>query len=183
MLFRSSPPGHQEIEIGLVRLYRATKNKDYLKLAKFFLDIRGNKDRIGYKDYISIMTNPDYILPLYGEDRLQNNQTHARVIEQEEAVGHAVRATYMYSGMADIAAITGDKEYINALDKIWENVVSKKLYITGGIGNEADGEAFGKEYELTNLDAYNETCAAIANVFWNHRMFLLHGDAKYIDVL
>ena len=178
-----SPPGHQEIEIGLIRLYRATKNKDYLKLAKFFLDIRGNKDRKGYKDYISIMSNPGQLLPLSGEIKLQFNQTHARVIEQEEAVGHAVRAAYMYSAMADVAALTGDKEYINAIDKIWDNVVSKKLYITGGIGNEADGEAFGKEYELTNLHAYNETCASIANVFWNHRMFLLHGDAKYIDVL
>lgn len=178
-----SPPGHQEIEIGLVRLYRATKNKDFLKLAKFFLDIRGKKDRIGYKKYINFMKNPRFILPLSGKDKLQYNQTHARVIEQKEAVGHAVRGTYMYSGMADVAALTGHKDYIHALNQIWENVVFKKLYITGGIGNEIEGEAYGNEYELPNLDAYNETCAAIANVFWNHRMFLLHGDAKYIDVL
>lgn len=178
-----SPPGHQEIEIGLVRLYRATKNREFLKLAKFFLDIRGRKDRIGYEKYINFMKNSSFILPLSGKDRLQYNQTHARVIEQEEAVGHAVRATYMYSGMADVAALTGDNDYIEALNRIWEDVVFKKLYITGGIGNEIEGEAFGKEYELTNFDAYNETCAAIANVFWNHRMFLLHGDAKYIDVL
>ena len=178
-----SPPGHQEIEIGLARLYRATKNEDFLKLAKFFLDIRGKKDRIGYEAYINFMLDPNSILPLSGNDRLKYNQTHARVIEQKEAVGHAVRATYMYSGMADVAAFTGDKDYIQALDQIWQDVVSKKLYITGGIGNDASGEAFGEEYELTNFDAYNETCAAIANVFWNHRMFLLHGDAKYIDVL
>ena len=178
-----SPPGHQEIEIGLVRLYRATKNKDFLKLAKFFLDIRGNKDRKGYKKYINFMKNPSFILPFSGKDKLQYNQTHARVIEQDEAVGHAVRGTYLYSGMADVAALTGDTDYIHALNRIWENVVFKKLYITGGIGNETEGEAFGNEYELPNLDAYNETCAAIANVFWNHRMFLLHGDAKYIDVL
>ena len=178
-----SPPGHQEIEIGLVRLYRATKNKNFLKLAKFFLDIRGKKDRIGYEKYINFMKNPSFILPLSGKDKLQYNQTHARVIEQEEAVGHAVRGTYMYSGMADVAALTGDKDYMEALNQIWENVVFKKLYITGGIGNEIEGEAYGNEYELPNLNAYNETCAAIANVFWNHRMFLLHGNAKYIDVL
>jgi len=178
-----SPPGHQEIEIGLVRLYRATKNKDFLKLAKFFLDIRGKKDRKGYEKYKNFMKNPSFILPLSGKDKFQYNQTHARVIEQKEAVGHAVRGTYMYSGMADIAALTGDKDYIHALNQIWDNVVFKKLYITGGIGNEIEGEAYGNEYELPNLDAYNETCAAIANVFWNHRMFLLHGDAKYIDVL
>jgi DUF1680 family protein len=98
-------------------------------------------------------------------------------------VGHAVRAGYMYSGMADVAALTGDKNYIKAIDKIWDNVVSKKLYITGGIGARSEGEAFGNNYELPNLEAYNETCAAVANMFWNHRLFLLHGDAKYIDVL
>jgi hypothetical protein len=105
------------------------------------------------------------------------------VVEQTEAVGHAVRATYMYSGMADVAALTGDLNYIHAIDKIWENVVSKKLYVTGGIGSCHEGEAFGANYELPNATAYNETCAAIGNVFWNHRLFLLHGDAKYIDVL
>ncbi|MHA1255421.1 MAG: glycoside hydrolase family 127 protein, partial [Promethearchaeota archaeon] len=123
------------------------------------------------------------IFPYGGKTRLQSNQTHARVFEQEEAVGHAVRAAYMYSGMADVAALTGDEDYIKALNLIWENVVSKKLYITGGIGNKGEGEAFGEEYKLPNHDAYCETCAAIANVFWNHRLFLLHGDAKYIDVM
>jgi DUF1680 family protein len=178
-----SPPGHQEIEIGLVCLYRATENEDFLKLAKFFLDIRGKKDRIGYDNYLKNYVTSKTLFPYGGKDKLQYNQTHARVFEQEEAVGHAVRATYMYSGMADVAALTGDKDYVKALNLIWENVVSKKLYITGGIGNEGEGEAFGNEYELPNLDAYCETCAAIANVFWNHRLFLLHGDAKYIDVL
>ena len=178
-----SPPGHQEIEIGLVCLYRETKNEEFLKLAKFFLDIRGKKDRIGYDNYLKNYVNSEIIFPYGGKTRLQSNQTHARVFEQEEAVGHAVRATYMYSGMADVAALTGDKDYIKALNQIWENVVSKKLYITGGIGNKGEGEAFGEEYNLPNLDAYCETCAAIANVFWNHRLFLLHGDAKYIDVM
>jgi DUF1680 family protein len=165
---RHNPPGHQEIEIGLAKLYRVTGDERYLKLAKFFLDQRGK--------YIGREPYDEYISAEYTQD-------HKPVIEQDEAVGHAVRAGYMYSGMADVAALTGDKNYINAIDKIWDNVVSKKLYITGGIGARGEGEAFGDNYELPNLEAYNETCAAIANMFWNHRLFLLHGDAKYIDVL
>ncbi len=165
---RHNPPGHQEIEIGLVKLYRVTGDERYLKLARFFLDQRGRE--IGRKLYTDLFP-ADY------------TQDHKPVIEQDEAVGHAVRAGYMYSAMADVAALTGDKNYLKAIDKIWKNVVSKKLYITGGIGARSDGEAFGDDYELPNLTAYNETCAAIANMMWNHRMFLLHGDAKYIDVL
>jgi DUF1680 family protein len=105
------------------------------------------------------------------------------VIDQTEAVGHAVRATYMYSGMADVAALTNDTSYVKAIDAIWENVAGKKLYITGGIGSTGSGEAFGRNYELPNMTAYNETCAAVGNDFWNHRLFLLHADAKYIDVM
>ncbi len=164
-------PGHQEIEMGLVKLYRVTADEKYLKLAKYFLDQRGNVD--GHKLYV------------YGEDG--NNkvytQDHKPVTEQFEALGHAVRAVYMYSGMADIAALTNDRKYNLAIDKLWNNVVSKKLYITGGIGSMHAGEAFGKNYHLPNLSAYNETCAAVANMLWNQRMFLLNGDAKYIDVL
>ena len=106
-----------------------------------------------------------------------------RLVEQTEAVGHAVRATYMYSGMADVAALTGDPSYVNAIDKIWDNVSGKKLYITGGIGARRKGEAFGDNYELPNLTAYNETCAAIGADYWNHRLFLLHADGRYIDVM
>jgi DUF1680 family protein len=156
-------PGHEEIEIGLVKLYRATGNEKYLKLAKFFLDERGRAH--GRK--------------LYGE----YCQDHKPVVEQDAAVGHAVRAGYLYSGMADVAAATGDPDYVKALDKIWQDVVSKKLYVIGGIGARHGGESFGADYELPNKTAYCETCAAIANALWNHRMFLLHGDAKYIDVL
>jgi len=156
----TEPPGHQEIEIGLVKLYRATGNIRYLDQARFFLEQRGRHER-----------------------RSRYNQTHAPVLEQDEAVGHAVRANYMYAGMADIAALTGDQQYSDAIDRIWENVVAKKLYITGGTGATGSGEAYGKNYELPNRTAYCETCAAIANVYWNHRMFLLHGDAKYIDVM
>lgn len=156
-------PGHQEVEIGLVKLYRATGKERYLKLAKFFLDERGNTK--GHK--------------LFGP----YNQDHKPVIEQSEAVGHAVRAGYMYSGMADVAALTGDADYIRAMERIWENVVSKKQHLTGGVGARHKGESFGDNYELPNKTAYNETCAAIANAMWNHRLFLLGGDAKYIDVL
>lgn len=153
-------PGHQIAEMALVKLYMATGDKKYLDQAKFFLDTRGYTSR---KDAYS--------------------QAHKPVVEQDEAVGHAVRAVYMYSGMADVAAITGDSSYIKAIDKIWDNIVSKKIYITGGIGARHAGEAFGNNYELPNLSAYCETCAAIGNVYMNYRLFLLHEDAKYFDVL
>jgi len=158
-----STSGHEEIEIGLCKLYRATGERRYLDLAKFFIDMRGRKD----------------LRKLYGA----YNQDHLPVIEQDEAVGHAVRAGYLYAGMADVAALTGDRSYIDAIGRLWENVVSKKLHLSGGIGARHAGEAFGDNYELPNESAYLETCAAIANALWNQRMFLLHGDAKYIDVL
>ena len=158
---RNIASGHQEIEIGLTKLYRVTGEKKYLDLAKFLLDQRGKGEKSG---------------STYTQD-------HLPVIDQTEAVGHAVRATYMYSAMADIAALTGDSAYIDAIDRIWDDVVTGKIYITGGIGSRRSGEAYGDKYELPNLTAYNETCAAIANIFWNQRMFLLHGDSKYIDVL
>jgi DUF1680 family protein len=167
-------PGHQEIEIGLVKLYRVTGDEKYLKLAKFFLDERGPEKH-------NKMFSDSSPFSIYNKDWYL--QAHKPVIEQNEAVGHAVRATYMYSGMADVAALTGDEAYIKAIDKIWDNVVSRKLYVTGGIGSRHEGEAFGDDYELPNATSYNESCAAIGNIFWNHRLFLLHGDAKYIDVL
>ena len=111
------------------------------------------------------------------------NQADIPVIDQTEAEGHAVRATYMYSGMADVAAMTGDKNYIKAIDAIWEDVVGKKMYITGGIGAIGAIEGFGPDYDLPNMSAYNETCASVGSVFWNQRLFLLHGDSKYVDVL
>lgn len=155
-------PGHQEIEIGLVKLYRVTGEKRYLDLARFFLDVRGTGDVHEKKTY---------------------NQSHKPVVEQTEAVGHSVRGAYMWTGMADVAALTGDQAYVNAITKIWEDVVYKKLYITGGIGAEGGHEGFGGPYELPNGRAYCETCAAIANCFWNYRMFLMTGDSKFIDVL
>jgi hypothetical protein len=113
---------------------------------------------------------------------VEYSQAHLPVTEQVEAVGHAVRANYMYSAMADVAALTGDSAYLEAIGRIWDNVAEKKLSITGGVGASRNGEAYGENYDLPN-HPYNETCAAIANVYWNHRMFLLHGDSKYMDVL
>jgi len=152
--------GHQIAEMALCKLYVLTGEKRYLDLAKFLLDKRG-----------------------YTERKEEYSQSHKPVVQQDEAVGHAVRATYMYTGMADVAALTGDTAYIHAVDRIWSNIVNKKLYITGGIGATGNGEAFGKNYELPNMSAYCETCAAIGNVYMNYRLFLLHGDAKYFDVL
>ena len=153
-------PGHQIAEMALCRLYLATGEKKYLDQARFFLDYRGKtKIRDAY------------------------SQSHRPVLEQDEAVGHAVRAAYMYAGMADVAALTGDLSYVQAIDNIWDNITSKKLYITGGIGATSAGEAFGANYELPNATSYCETCAAIGHVYVNHRMFLLHGDSKYYDVL
>jgi len=156
-------PGHEITEMGLVKLYRVTGDVRYLSLARFMIDMRG----------------PD---GTEGAGR-KYNQSHVKVVDQDEAVGHAVRATYLYSGVADVAALTGDEAYVRALDRIWGDVVGKKLYLTGGIGATSSGEAFGLAYELPNLSAYNETCAAIGNDYWNHRLFLLKGDGRYIDVM
>ena len=168
------PPGHEEIELALCKLYRATGEGRYLALAKTFLDLRGRKD-------LRHTWNADL-------------QDHLPVVEQTEAFGHAVRAGYLYCGMADVAALAGDQSYMKAIDAIWENVVSRKLHLNGGIGarrsvryaNKSLGgaaEAFGDDYDLPNEEAYLETCAAIANTLWNQRMFLMHGDAKYVDVM
>ncbi|MGH7942255.1 MAG: glycoside hydrolase family 127 protein [Limisphaerales bacterium] len=152
-------PGHEIVAMGLCKLYRATGDERYLKLAKYFIDVRGSYP--GGDDY---------------------HQSRIPPVKQTEAVGHAVRAGYLYSGMADVAALTGDADYVRAIDTIWLNVVTKKLYLTGGIGAVPRIEGFGPDYYLPNDTAYCETCAAVANDFWNERLFLLHGDAKYMDV-
>jgi len=152
-------PGHEIVEMGLVKLYRVTGDRRYLDLARYFIEVRGT--RPGGDDY---------------------HQSRIRPVDQTNAVGHAVRAGYLYSGMADVAALTGDENFISAIDTIWNNVIGAKLYLTGGIGSVGRIEGFGTNYDLPNLTAYNETCAAVANDFWNERLFLLHGDAKYVDV-
>jgi hypothetical protein len=163
-------PGHEIVEMGLVKLYRIAGKQEYLSTAKFFIDERGR-----YKGYDSS-----------SKDSWKNGsywQDNKPVVKMEEAEGHAVRAGYLYSAVADVAALTGDDALLKAVDKIWTNVVEKKMYVQGGVGAIGDGERYGDNYELPNSTAYNETCAAIANVYWNQRMFLLHGDSKYIDLL
>ncbi|MDR2811291.1 MAG: glycoside hydrolase family 127 protein [Tannerellaceae bacterium] len=156
-------PGHEIVETGLVKLYHATKNEDYLKLSRKFLDLRGNSAR--------------------RQIRGPYSQDHLPVTEQDEVVGHAVRAVYLYAGMTDIAAIYADSAYRKAVHTLWENMVEKKMYLTGGLGARHAGEAFGDNYELPNLTAYSETCAAIGGVYWDERLFRLTGESRYYDVL
>jgi uncharacterized protein len=151
-------PGHQVVEMGLAKLFRITGDQRWLELARIFLEARGRSG--GGTEY---------------------SQDHLPVTRQREAVGHAVRANYLYSGMADVAALKGDRQYLEAITAIWENVVGKKLHLTGGCGARGAGEAYGDNYELPHR-CYNETCAAIAFLFWNHRMFLMTGDGKFMDV-
>lgn len=159
-------PGHEEIELALVKLYQATGNKLYMDMAKKFIDIRG----VTYKPNGRGILSYDYA------------QQYKPVREQREAVGHAVRATYLYSGMADVAAMTGDKTMDEALNAIWHDIVDKKMHITGGLGAVPGIEGFGPAYQLPNKNTYDETCAAVGNVFFNYRMYLMTGDAKYVDV-
>ncbi|HSC27031.1 MAG TPA: beta-L-arabinofuranosidase domain-containing protein [Vicinamibacterales bacterium] len=158
--------GHEGLKIGLISLYRETGDPRYRDLAGFLLDERGRDD-----------------YPRQGEYALDRTyaQDHLPVSQQTEAVGHAVRATYLYIPLADLAALGGRPDHLRALDSIWEDAVHRKTYVTGGIGSIRFHEQFGAPYELPNLSAWNETCAAYGNVIWNHRMFLLHGDAKYLD--
>ena len=160
---RMTPPGHQIVETGLMKLFAATGNERYRTLARFFLDQRGN-------------ASAHRLAGPYSQD-------DRPVTEQDAAVGHAVRAAYMYSGMVDIAVADHDPLYRDAVQRVWDDVVSRKLYLTGAIGARHQGEAFGDTYELPNKTAYGETCASIANVYWNERLFLQSGDARYVDVL
>jgi DUF1680 family protein len=171
---RTNPPGHEEIEMGLVKLYRATGKMKYLDLAKFFIDARGKaQGRVPYR-----ADSGEQSL-LYGE----YSQDQKPFVEQTEAVGHAVRAGYLYAGAADVSALTGEKAYVVALDKIWADVIGTKIYLTGGIGAAGAWEGYGPAYRLPNASAYAETCANIATFLWNSRMFRLEEDAKYVDVM
>jgi len=157
------PSGHPIVEMALTKLYKTTGSKRYLDLAKYFVEETG-RGTDGHK------------LSEYSQD-------HMPILQQKEIKGHAVRAGYLYSGVADVAALTNDTAYFHAITRIWNNMAGKKMYITGGIGSRYQGEGFGPNYELNNQTAYAETCASISNVYWNQRMFLATGDAKYIDVL
>ena len=159
-------PGHEEIELALCKLYRATGDRLYLNLAKKFLDIRG----VTFVPDGEGVNSPTYA------------QQHQPVKDQREAVGHCVRAIYLYTGMAQVDALTGNAEYTEALDSIWNNLVTSRIHVTGGLGADRRIEGFGEMYSLPNKEAYDETCAAVANVFFNNAMFLAEGDAKYLDV-
>lgn len=158
---RHGVPGHEEIELALIKLYRKTGEERYRKLAEYFIAARGTKPEKG----------------------AEYRQDHEPVTKQKEIVGHAVRAMYLYSGVTDVAALTGDKEYLQTLEAIWHDVVTRKLYVTGGVGARHQGEAFGGAYELPNDTAYAETCAGIGLAFWAHRMLILRGDSRFADVL
>ena len=161
-------PGHQIVETGLIKLYYASGKEEYLRLARYFLDNRGSAEHHELND--------SYLSAAYSQD-------HLPVIEQDEVLGHAVRAMYMYAAMTDIAVLMNDEAYATAVDKLWRNMVEKKMYLTGGIGARHEGEAFGGNYELPNLTAYNETCAAIGSVYWNHRLHCKTGSVQYLDVM
>lgn len=162
--------GHQEIELALVKLYKVTDNKKYLDLSDWFLDQRGHGHGIG-----AIWNNPHWGAK-YAQDDVP-------VKEQKEITGHAVRAMYLYTGAADVAAAKKDDEYMNAMKTVWEDVVYRNMYLTGGIGSSGSNEGFSVDYDLPNESAYSETCASVGMVFWNQRMNSLEGDSKYIDVL
>lgn len=156
------PSGHPIVEMALCKLYKVTGSRRYLDMARYFVEETG-RGTDGHR------------LSEYSQD-------HKPILRQQEIVGHAVRAGYLYSGVADVAALTGDTAYFHALERLWNNMAGKKLFITGGMGSRAQGEGFGPDYELNNMTAYQETCASIANVFWNYRMFLATGEGEYVDV-
>lgn len=170
---RHDVPGHEEIELALVKLADVTGDARYLALAKFFLDERGHEH--DGKPY------PAGSFAIYNDRAYK--QDHEPVFDQRKASGHAVRATYLYIGMADVAARTQAPGYQAALESIWKDVVSTKLYLTGGIGSRGTFESFGEDYELPNRTAYTESCASVGNDLWNHRMFLSSGDPRFLDVM
>ena len=162
--------GHEEIELALVKLYKVTKEDRYLQLADWFLDQRGR----GYGKG-AIWDKPEWG-PKYAQDDVP-------VKDQKEITGHAVRAMYLYTGAADVAATKNDPGYMKAMKTVWEDVVYRNMYVTGGIGSSGSNEGFSVDYDLPNENAYSETCASVGMVFWNQRMNLLEGQSQYIDVL
>ena len=170
---RHAVSGHEEIELALVKLYRATGNATYLQTAQWLVAERG-------RPHPDMPPYPDKAFEMYNDRAYKQDQVP--VVEQDRAVGHAVRAMYLYAAVTDIAALTSNDAFAKAADRLWQDVVAKRLYLTGGVGSRGTVEAFGDDYELPNLRAYTETCASVGNDLWNQRMFLLHGDGKYIDL-
>ncbi|HKW02381.1 MAG TPA: beta-L-arabinofuranosidase domain-containing protein [Vicinamibacterales bacterium] len=169
---RKDAPGHEEVELALVKLYRATKDPRYLNLAKFFLDERGIHGNVS-QNYT------EQSWQLYNDRPYR--QDDIPLVDQPRAQGHAVRGTYVYNAMTDIAAMLKDPKYNLAVDRLWNDVMSKRVYLTGGLGSVGGTEAFGDDYALPNRTAYTETCASVGGILWYHRMFLKSGDAKYLD--
>jgi DUF1680 family protein len=164
---RQAVDGHEEVEMALVELFRVTGEKRYQEGAQYFIDARGH----------GLLGRP------YGQHEPSYSQDHEPLRDQSEVVGHAVRALYLYSGAADVYAETGERALLQALRRLWENMTTRRMYVSGGLGSRYEGEAFGKDFELPNERAYTETCAAIANVMWNWRMLALEGEARYADLI
>jgi DUF1680 family protein len=164
---RQAVDGHEEVEMALVELFRTTGERRYLVAAQYFIDARGH----------GMLGRP------YGQHEPSYSQDHEPLRDQSEVVGHAVRALYLYSGAADLYAETGETDLLRALDRLWENMTTRRMYVSGGLGSRYEGEAFGKDFELPNDRAYTETCAAIGSLMWNWRMLGLEGDARYADLI
>ncbi|MBT5875181.1 MAG: glycoside hydrolase family 127 protein [Candidatus Latescibacteria bacterium] len=185
---KAGMPGHEEIELALVDLYRVTGREQYLKLAQYFIDQRGQEPSVFELEIENAGTggrveaNRSHFL-VNGSYDGRYTQDHLPIREQSEVVGHAVRAMYLYSAMADVVGETGEKAIRDALERLWRNVTLARMYITGGIGPSSHNEGFTDDYHLPNTTAYAETCAAIGNVIWNWRMLMLEGDARYADVM
>jgi len=196
---RDGQPGHEEIELGLVKLFRATGERRYLQLAQFFIDQRGQKPSFFEREYaqldpsrqvnflgrtITFRTLYDDLLKAQaGKLNTEYSQDHLPVRRQDKVVGHAVRAMYLYSGMADVAAETGEKALLDALQRLYADLTTKRMYLTGGIGPSAHNEGFTTDYDLPNETAYQETCASIGVAMWAQRMLAMTGDGQYADAM
>jgi len=176
-------PGHEEIELALVKLYRVTDERRYLDLAEYFVEARGTTERFDWEtDHPDELAGGEWWHT--GDDYdATYGQSHAPIREQETVDGHSVRAMYLYCGAADVVAETGDESLLDALETLWTNMTEKRMYVTGGIGSTSDGERFTRDYDLPNRSAYAETCAAVGSVFWNRRMFELTGEGRFYDTL
>ncbi len=171
-------PGHEEIELALIKLYRVTGERRYLNLARYFVDERGS-----LPSHFETEARAEGYVSIYGAKALEYYQAHAPVREQTEAVGHAVRAMYLYIALADLALETDDSAYVEACDRLWGDTTERKMYLTGGIGASEVQESFSAAFDLPSDTAYAETCAAIGLFLFSSRMLRLHDEAKYADVM
>ena len=176
--------GHPEVELALVKLYRATREPRYLQLAKFFVDERGQEPLYFKREMETIERDGIFQMGWYNRNwDYRACQAHQPLREQQEAFGHSVRALYLYSGAADVAVETGDAELLETCRRLWRSVTHRRMYVTGGVGSTPNGEAFTFDYDLPNENGYAETCANIALVFFAHRMLQVEADGEYADVM